>query len=153
MNKYIILLQETYIFYCKRDTDIITKEWRGRHFWSFGTCQSQGVGILFSESFQCRIDQNSTHTDREGRILSVSVEINYTAVQVCNIYCPDNATEHSEFLDNLPSYIKGGAPYNRGDWNCVENPQMDKFGGNPHRCTAGLFPLADLWLGRHFPKT
>ena len=31
-----------------------------------------------------------------------------------------------------------------GDWNCVENPQMDKFGGNPHRGNAGLASLCFL---------
>ena len=129
MNKYdIIQLQETYI-YCKQDTETITRECGGRHLWSFGDFKSRGVGILFPESFKGKIDLNSTSTDQEGRILSVMVEINDTTFQVCNVYCPTHSSERSEFLDKLLSYIKGNIPLiTGGDWNCVENPKMDKFG-------------------------
>ena len=142
MNKYdIILLQETYI-HCKQDTETITREWGGRHHWSFGDFKSRGVGILFSESFRGKIDLNSISTDQEGRIISVMVEINDITSQVCNVYCPTHSSERSEFLDKLPSYIKGNIPLiTGGDWNCMENPQMDKFGGNP--CT-GTSDLASL---------
>ena len=73
--------------------------------------------------------------------------INDTTVQVCNVYFPIDGTELYDFLDNLPTYVKGGTPPSLtilGDWNCVENPQMDKFGGNPHRGTAGLASLRFL---------
>ena len=141
------------LFCCRKPTFTVIEtltlsqrsEGGGGHFWSFSTCQSRGGGggILFSESFQGKIYQNSTRTDHEGRSLSVTVEINDTTVQVCNVYCPNDATELSEFLDSLPSYIKGGTspPITGGDWNCVENPQMDKFGGNPHMGAASLASL------------
>ena len=84
-------------------------------------------------------------TDHDGRILSVKVEMNDTTVQVCNVYCPTDGTERFDFLDNLPTYIKGDTHLIIGnDWNCVENPQMEKFGGNPHRGTAGLASLRFL---------
>ena len=98
------------VIYCKRDTGIIANERRGPDFWSYGNCHSQGVGILFAESFQGEIDQSLIRTDHEGRILSVRMEINHTTVQVCNVYCLTDATEHPEFLNNLLAYIKGGTP-------------------------------------------
>ena len=105
-----------------------------------GGSARQGIGILFSQPFQGKIDQNSISTDHEGRILSVTAEINNTTVQ-----CPNGGTERSKFVENLPSYIKGGITLMiGGDWNCVENPQMDKFGGNPHRGNAGLASLCFL---------
>ena len=73
------------------------------------------------------------------------VEITDTTFEVCNVYCPTHNTEHTEFLDNLPLYIKGSTPLIiGGDWNCVENPQMDKFGGNPCTGTSGLASLQFL---------
>ena len=108
------------------------------------------VGILSSQSFQGQIDQNQIITDHEGRILLVTVETNDTTFQLCNIYCPTDDTGRSKFLDNLPTYIKGSIHLIvGGDWNCVENPQMDKFGGNPHRghCRFGtsLFPCLQTY--------
>ena len=110
MNQYDInLLQDPFI-YRKRDTDIIANEWRDQHFWSYGNCHSQGVGSLFAESFQGMIGQSLILNDREDRILSITVEVNDTTVQACNVYCLTDTTERSKFLDNLPGTSKGCTP-------------------------------------------
>ena len=109
MNKYdIILLQETYI-YCKRDTDIICREW-GSPLVVLWYLSEPGDRHPLLPIFPGQNRPNQIITDHAERILSVTIDLNETSFQVCNVYCPTDGTECCEFLNNLPTYIKGGTP-------------------------------------------
>ena len=53
--------------------------------------------------------------------------------------------EHRKFFDSLPEYIKGHTPLIiGGDWNCIKNTLLDKFGGDRVLDTGALASLQEL---------
>ena len=143
-NLDIIFLQETHI-YQKKDIDIINNEWNGKHFWAYSSFHSAGVGVLFSPKFSGTIDEIHICSNYEGRLLYVPVSVEGSDIQLLNVYAPNAPTDRRNFFDSLPEYIKGHTPLIiRGDWNCVENTLLDKFGGDHVSDPGALASLQEL---------
>ena len=146
-NFDIMFLQETHV-YQQKDIDIINNEWQGRHYWAFGSYHSAEVGVLFSPRFSGTIDEAHIHSDHEGRILQIPINIDDSDIQLLNVYPPNLPKGRRHFFDILPEYIKGHTPFIMGgDLNCIENILLDKFGGDRVSDPLALASLQELLQG------
>ena len=143
-----MFLQETHV-YQQKDIDIINNEWQGRHYWAYGSYHSSGVGVLFSPNFPGTIEEPQICSDYEGRILYVPIKLEDSNIRLLNVYAPNIPKERKNFFDSLPEYIKGHTPFVLGgDWNCVENILLDKFGGDRVSDLSALTSLRELLRGK-----
>ena len=144
----MIFLQETHI-YQQKDIEAINNEWQGRHYWAYGSYHSVGVGVLFSPNFPATIEETQIRSDYEGRILYVPIKLEDPNIQLLNVHAPNIPKEQKNFFDSLPEYIKGHTPFVLGgDWNCVENILLDKFGGDRVSDPSALASLRELLRGK-----
>ena len=133
------------------------QEWGYKIIFSHGRSDSAGVCMLFKPS--ANFDICYTHTDNNGRILLVVVNINNNPVTLVNIYGPnnDNGIFFSELHRLLNEY--GEEPFILGgDFNTVLNPKLDKFPRliqNHPSCYNAIhniisdFELIDVWRQLH----
>ncbi len=122
----ILLLQETHMDN-KRMTDGFAQELNYKCIWSFGTNRSCGVAILLSDDLDYKLEKHEY--DFDGRLLFVDIEIHDVKYRIINIYAPNIEKDRKVFFVNLSRYLT----CNRhiimgGDFNCVENSTIDKFG-------------------------
>lgn len=55
-----------------------------------------------------------------------------TDINIVNVYAPTTGQDRKEFFDNLWNYKTGDNNLIiAGDFNCVEEIDKDKLGGNP----------------------
>ena len=138
----IVFLQETHI------TDLtqgrqIALEADSRGYWSFGEAHARGVGILIKNSFQCNII--SFHSDKEGRFISVDIEISDVRFKLINVYVPNNSVERKRFITDLSQHLNGNKDFILGgDFNFVESLYFDKIGGDPKSGNVGHKEMANL---------
>ena len=112
-------------------------EWGGKAFWSAGTHNARGVGILFKPNFDfVFVDLKR---DTQGRFLSVLIEIDGNRLQLNCVYAPNSPAERSCFFNELWEFsFAGEYAIIAGDFNCVENINIDKWGGDPLSGDRGL---------------
>ena len=138
----IYLLQETHIA-DKEDEQQWAREWGGPCVWSRGSHRSCGVGILLCPNSDMSIE-SSLH-DNEGRVISVRIKYKEHVINILNIYAPTIPSERKHFMNNIWQYKTGDNNLILGgDFNCVEEPSLDKLGGNPTSGTAGIEELKDF---------
>ena len=138
----ICLLQETHNL-TKTDEDKWTREWGGQAFWSPGSHRSRGVVILINPRFTGNITK--VLHDLDGRIVTIQIEHNNITTNVMNIYAPTLGPDRKTFFENLWHYKTGDSNLILGgDFNCIENTQLDKAGGNPLSGTVGFDELRDF---------
>jgi exonuclease III len=127
-NFDIIFLQETFIHNTVQE-NAIRKEWSGPSYWSLGKPHSCGVAILFKSTISIEILRVSK--DNDGRLLSLTCRMGgENEVKLTNIYCPNKLTDRNEFIDSLTPHVVGNRDVVlAGDFNFVENPTLDKRGG------------------------
>ena len=86
-----------------------------------------GVATLVDSKHFC---MEKVSNDLNGRILHVKIFYNTEILNIINIYPPSgksNRTQNHRFFENLYPYIPLHHPtILAGDFNCVENPQLDK---------------------------
>ena len=138
----ILFLQETHIIN-KTDIDKWNQEWGGKGFWSYGTQESRGVGILFHEKLD--VENLSFNHDYEGRIVTTDVQINGTKFRFICIYAPNNNLERKDFIDSLQNYLNTSRKIIMGgDFNFVESLELDKKGGDPNSGNIGAENIKSL---------
>ena len=134
------------------------REWAGEVFLSHKSSMSGGVGILFNQNF------NPINIDVEevvaGRILKVRADFGKVKMVFINLYAPTVGSERLDFYDVLSDVIKQCHPdeflFLGGDFNCTENPKMDRNHPEPHvaskNCILKLseaHELSDVWRVFH----
>ena len=120
----IIFLQETHLTNIEYAT-YITKNWKGKWFWSFGEHLSKGVGIFISGNLKYKLDQFTY--DSQGRVACIDITHQNVKYRLLNIYAPNNPTERKDFIANLEDYLLINRTFIiGGDWNFVENPSLDR---------------------------
>ena len=86
-----------------------------------------GVAILLKTK---HIYMEKISNDLEGRILTVKIFLNNQDFKITNIYAPSgkrNRTQNHTFFDNVYPYLNSNYPLIlAGDFNCIENPLLDK---------------------------
>ena len=125
----IILLQETH---WTDDIEMqIQREWDGEIIFNHGTNTARGVAILLHSQLECSVKQKGS--DNEGRILNIVLELESHTLNIINIYVPQTDSERRTFFSGLDNFISEDFDnIIGGDYNCIENPKLDKFGGNPN---------------------
>ena len=134
------------------------REWAGEVFLSHKSSMSGGVGILFHKNF------NPSNIVVEeviaGRILKVKAEFGKVRMLFINIYAPTVGSERLEFYELLSDVIKQCHSDELlilgGDFNCTENPKMDRNHPEPHvasrKCVLKFteaHELSDVWRVFH----
>ena len=127
----IFFLQECY---CSAEIEESWEnEWGGKIKYSHGTKHSKGVMILFSKNLDYTILEEKI--DQEGRYIILKLKINEEVFWCFNIYAPTvNKDKHTFFrtlskvvneldIPETENVIAGG------DWNSIQNSQLDKVGG------------------------
>ena len=138
----ILFVQEAHIVN-SREIKIWNQQWGGPGFWSFGSEHSRGVGILLHK----QLDFEMVHFkhDFEGRLLVLDINISDCKLRLINVYCPNNEKERKEFLENLQFYLACSRKVILGgDFNFVEDLQLDKEGGDALSGNVGVQIMRDL---------
>ena len=115
----VIFLQET--FSTPEKGNQWRLSWDGSVYLSHGTHNSRGVMILIRKNLEHEVVK--VKTDNEGRFIIMKCRIQGVNLILFNVYAPNIATEHSQFLSKINtellhmvdddcSFVIGG-----GDWN------------------------------------
>ena len=154
----IYCLQETHNDH-KINEDQWEKEWGGQCIWSTGSNRSRGVAIMLPPG--SNLSFSNIRKDNNGRIVAATLEDadSDTRVNIINIYAPNVPRERKEFYDKLWQYKPGDVNIVlTGDFNCVAEPDIDKYGGNHTSGTTGIeeltqflndHNLVDIWRVKH----
>ena len=140
----IIALQETHC--TNADLENWKKEWPGLSVWNTYSNRAAGVAILFNPKL--KIEIIDTKMDFNGRVIQLTVIMDGNKFQIVNVYTPnpDTQIESEGFIGDLRSYLNPSLPILMcGDFNMVENINLDRHGGKPRALhTFGLDALKDL---------
>ena len=140
----IIALQETHC--TNADLENWKKEWPGLSVWNTYSNRAAGVAILFNPKL--KIEIIDTEMDFNGRVIQLTVIMDGNKFQIVNVYTPnpDTQIESEGFIGDLRSYLNPSLPILMcGDFNMVENINLDRHGGKPRALhTFGLDALKDL---------
>ena len=154
-HKYdLIFLQETH--WTGDLLSTIKRDWNGDIFCNNGTDSSRGVAILISPHFNYTLI--NTSQDSSGRVLAVTIKFDDHHLHLVNLYAPNSDSERRRFFSTLEPYLS--TTYNNiigGDFNCIENPALDKRGNPTPRQSAlrtlhnltSQFALTDIWRQRN----
>lgn len=152
----IVFLQEAHND-SETNEQLWSKEWGGSCMWSRGSNRSRGVAILFKPGLDPTL--SNILRDNDGRVISATININGTIMNLMNIYAPTGPKERKEFFESLRQYQPGDQNLLlAGDFNCIENLDLDKQGGNPNSGKTGIEELEffvngntliDTWRDTH----
>ena len=135
------LLQETHVQ--TEDVEKWSTEWGGPCFWNPGGKISRGVAIICNVSLD--FEDLDVKRDLEGRILNLKLSMNDWVCQIMCVYAPNDPRGRSEFFSNLWRHTFPEIPlFLGGDFNCIDNLQIDKVGGDPLAGDRGSKELNDF---------
>lgn len=126
----ILLIQETYVNsnYIAQQIETILNI-KNKCLWSFGSSNSKGTAIFINNE---NIKVEKFHADFYGRLIYVDFCFeNFKNFRLINVYCPNDTTERKDFFDSISPFLTCAKNVIlAGDFNFVENTEMDKVGGN-----------------------
>ena len=138
----ILLLQETHIHSNSLVNDIKIACQTHKCYFSFGTNNSRGVGIIV---FNENIDILQYHHDMDGRLLYIDCTYFDIKFRIINIYAPVNHEERVLFFKDLYKYLTcNHYLLLAGDFNCITDRNLDKIGGNLDKGGVGSDVLRDI---------
>lgn len=143
-NFDIIALQETH---ATNNTAVAWQdEWTGPSVWNNKTNNSCGVAILTRPGLAC--DISDVQNDTNGRIVALTLKYENYNLRLISIYAPnpENRLRSANFFSQIESYSKPEMEnIILGDFNMVENVNIDREGGRPREIhTYGLPELRQL---------
>jgi exonuclease III len=142
LNADVICLQETHA--SKPEAAWWSKQWTGPSLWTTSCNPSTdekdrtaGTALLFNKRFLQTDLADEIADDIDGRFVHATLRVTPTAyVRVVGLYAPNKPTERREFfarqqdllLDQPDNVPVAANLYNivLGDFNCVENPRLDR---------------------------
>lgn len=143
-NYDVIALQETHCDF--ESVETWKEEWGGTSIWSTYKTDKAGTAFLFNPKLQIKILEQKS--DKLGRILRATVEIENHKLQIANIYGPNpqNLQESENFFHSIDEFLDPRTePIIFGDFNMVEDLLNDRKGGTPKkRHSYGQKSLGDL---------
>ena len=114
----------------------------GSMYFSHGTTNARGVAIFINKNINFKLIK--THSDNEGRLVSVILELEGKKLGLACVYAPNISSNpsdkiaHESFLEHLRQHlndIKNDYDLSNiivaGDLNFIKDRQLDAFGGNP----------------------
>ena len=154
----IIALQETHCG--NNDLKLWEKEWPGLSKWNTYSTRLAGVAILSNPILNVKI--LDTQMDFNGRVLQLTVKIDYYNFQILNVYAsnPETQEESEGFMSDVQYYLDPTLPaLISGDFNMVENLKLNRKGSKPRGLdTFGIeaqeklksdYSLIDIWWEIH----
>ena len=152
----VCLLQETF---CTRSTDgQYQNGWSGEILHSFSnSTHSRGVCIMLSKNLSYNV--LSVHSDTNGRLILLNLEINDKAFTIVNVYAPNVVSERISFFKQVSKFINQHAVNKSGliiggDYNCVLT-EKDRVSGVIDNSSMALgeflnnFHVFDVWRTLH----
>ena len=146
----IVLLQETHTTHTTQIQ--YEKEWKQLHpshtsIWASSNKadanRSKGVAILIRDLTTTPVIQKQVRID--GRAASIQTSFKGHLLQLHSIYSPNIPKQRTRFFTELGECIyEQGDIIMGGDFNMVEDPNLDRRGGT--RCTAHVAGLPDLTI-------
>jgi exonuclease III len=126
----IFFIQETHL--CNLEQVNKAKQiWQGNSFWSLGAHASCDVAILFKSRLE--VEVLNVVDSAEGRYFIVECLIKWQNFNLVNVYCPNIDRDRADFLEKLDFEINNRSNLIlAGDFNFVEDPILDKLGGDPN---------------------
>ena len=98
---------------------------------------------MIFNNFNYKVDK--FYKDRDGRLIYVDITSDMGSLRLVTVYCPNNIQERKIFLQEIDNHLIGIKPLIiGGDWNCVENLKLDKYGGNQNKGSEGSSILNQL---------
>ena len=135
----IYLLQETHLPDVTQGK-LWEKQWGGHALWSPGTNRSAGVGLLLHPGSAVEIIGHNIDTD--GRVISAKLKHNNQSFQIMNVYAPNQHSDRETFFGNLWRLaFRNVDTIVAGDFNCVPDVQLDKWGGDDSFGDKGITQL------------
>jgi exonuclease III len=136
----IVCLQETH---CGSDSVAAwwTKQWGGRALWTTTSSSKVGVALLLSNNI-CAWRIADQLVDPAGRFIHASLfdTDSSVSIRVHAVYAPNTAADRAQFFSDQHDLTDLFADDDSrqhpahaivlGDVNCVDDPQVDKIGGN-----------------------
>ena len=105
--------------------------------------KSRGVGVLLSSRLRYKLE-NFSH-DQEGRLICLDLSMAGSKIRIINVYAPNNPAGRNQFINNLQNYLMTSKEIILGgDFNCIENLELDKMGRNLERASGGANNLLKL---------
>jgi exonuclease III len=127
--------------------------WKGRIIYSCGTNNSRGVVILVRENLEHEIIEEVS--DEYGRWIIVTITLKGVTLTIANFYGPnDDDPSHIEKMITELHRIRPTKLVVAGDFNLVQNINIDKHGGLPRtnfKCQKKLQDwmeeeeISDIW--------
>ena len=151
----IILLQETH---WTSDIEMeIRRDWGGEIFFNYGSHSARGVAILVNSHLEYNVKQ--TRSDNEGRVLNILLDFEEQTINIVNVYAPSTDSQRRIFFAALERFLSSDyVNIVGGDFNCIFDIRMDKFGGDlgARQSASGVLnmmnarhDLSDIWRDRH----
>ena len=139
----IIFIQETHIHSMKQVENMRSFSNHFDMYWSFGTNFARGVATLVRKNLNSIV--NNFHHDFFGRLLYIDISINNNSFRMINVYCPNNPRERKDFISDLDQCLSvNKLIVLAGDFNCVENTQLDKNDPDSPYGTVGAAEISSL---------
>ena len=127
-NFDIYLLQETHLPDVTQGK-LWENQWGGRALWSPCTNRSAGVGLLLHPRSTIEIVDHNSDTD--GRVITAKLKLNEQTLQLINVYAPNKHSDRETFFGNLWRLaFRNVDTVMAGDFNCVPDTHLDKWGGD-----------------------
>ena len=138
---------------------IIKRQWKGDIYFAHGTANARGVSVLIHPRLNQIVKQ--VRSDNEGRIVNILLDIDDHILNIVNVYAPNNDSERGAFLIDLNRFLSSSHENNNadnGDFNCIFDAKLDKFGGDSNSIHLAVFylnaliarfALCDIWRRRH----
>ena len=127
----VFLLQETHLADHSQGKTW-EKDWGGQCAWSPGSNRSAGVAgvaVLVHPNSAAKLVDSKT--DLAGRAVTALIEFHGQRFQIMNVYGPNNHRERAIFFDNLWHFKYPDLDsIVVGDFNCVPDLAIDKWGGD-----------------------
>ena len=87
------------------------------------------MGLLFPPG--SAIEVTSHNIDTDGCVISAKLKHNSQTFQIINVYAPNNHSDCETFFSNLWRLaFRNVDTIVAGDFNCVPDVQLDKWGGD-----------------------
>lgn len=138
----ILLLQETHFYNINNVLYFKSMFNTNQAYFSFGTNQSRGVGIVFLNP---NIVIEKSYVDLDGRLVYTDIIYNAVQFRIINIYAPNIPPERVAFLKDLyPHCLTSKHLIIGGDFNCIVNPNIDKIGGKVTYGTTGNEQIQEI---------
>ena len=145
-NIDIAFLQETYSSVACESS--WRNEWGGEAIFAHGSKHSCGSAILIKRGLECELIQ--TKRDFRGRFIMVKISIKEKEFWLINIYAPNKVNEQVIFFTDLKKAMlannisAGDSIIAGGDWNTVQQIELDKSGGLQEAKPTVIAGIADI---------